>query len=79
MNLRFKANDRWTRDQLRNGADVSASVRDHTGFSRKDQSDRPPRCADVDRLKVGVEHQYGVVHKVRTIGTIIHPERRISE
>ena len=35
MNLRLQSNNRWTREQLRNCADMSASVHDHIGFARK--------------------------------------------
>ena len=36
MDLRFQPNDRWTREQFCNRADVPASVCDHTGLPCKD-------------------------------------------
>ena len=56
MNLRFKPNDRWTRNQFCNRADVSASVSDHASLPCKDQSNGPSGRTYVDRLKIRIEH-----------------------
>lgn len=56
MNLRFKPNDRRTRDQFCNRADVSASICDHASLPCKDQSNGPSSRTYVDRLKIRIEH-----------------------
>jgi hypothetical protein len=71
MDLAFKPDDRWAREQLPHSSNMPASIQDHVGLARQQQTDRTPGCTDVDRFKIGVQHKDGFVHSFSATGTII--------
>ena len=71
VDLHFQPNDRRTRDHLFYCFYVTASIDHHIGFARQEQSNRTPCTTDIDRFKISVKHQHGIVHSASTMGTII--------
>jgi len=62
MDLAFQADDRRARDQLRDRADVAASIHDHVGFACQKQADGPSCGANMDWLEIRIEHEYRLLH-----------------
>ncbi len=58
----FQSDNGWARVYLPNGLDLAASIEDQAGFSINNEGDGTAGIADVDRLEVSVENQYGGLH-----------------
>jgi len=54
VDLHFQPNNRGARDQLRYSFYVTASVHDHVGFARQEQSNRTACGTDIDRFEICV-------------------------
>ena len=54
VDLHLQPNDRWPRNQLPYSFYVTASVHDHIGFARHEQSYRTACGTDIDRFEIGV-------------------------
>jgi hypothetical protein len=72
MNLRLQPDDRRSGQQLLHRPNVTTPVYHHVGFARKEQAHSPTRGTNVNRFKIGVEHQHWFVHhSASTTGRII--------
>ena len=56
VNLVLQPDDRRTWQQLSHRSNVSTPVHNHIRFPRQEQADGPPRGANIDRLKIGIQH-----------------------
>jgi hypothetical protein len=56
MDLLLQADDGGTGQKLGDRMDVAATVHDHVSLAGKKQTDGPPCGANVNWLKIGVEH-----------------------
>ncbi len=71
MNLVLQPDDRRTGQQLFHRSNVSTPIHNHIRFPRQEQADGPPRGTNIDRLEVGIQHQYRLMHTASITGTII--------
>lgn len=71
MDLDFEPDDRGPGDLLRDSPQVTTPVRHHRSLSPKNQHDRAPCSAYVDRFEIRVEDQDRCVHVTSAIRGII--------
>jgi hypothetical protein len=69
--LKFESDHRRSRKYQGDGAKVSPTIGHHGCLSPEDENHSPPRRANVDGLKVGVQDQDGFVHGTSAILRII--------